>query len=333
MVAAGRALLQAARLRAMRLRPALALAAALWAAGALAAVAEEGESGGQRIYRWIDENGIAHYTTDPARIPAPLRERVGNPEALSQKPLEARAPDSWADLDVEVSAADGEEDGDGAEGGQELLSGGGTARRNATADDGEAGAADDGSAEDGRAEAEARGGARGESELGSETRGNEEREGETRGSELNGGAWRNGALQSGALQSGRRGFQMRAAAQKIRGSAKIAPRFATAAFATGAAFAGATGVTRLAGAGAESAVRQKPKRLAELNARIAELEARIAAEEDEIKNRISAPDTAPATPGDGSEDEALLARAARLPGWLAELRALREERAALSDGG
>jgi len=318
----------------MRLRPALALAAALWAAGALAAVAEEGESGGQRIYRWIDENGIAHYTTDPARIPAPLRERVGNPEALSQKPLEARAPDSWADLDVEVSAADGEEDEDGAEGERDLLSGDGAARRNATADEGEAGAADDGSAEeDGRAEAEARGGARGESELGSETRGNEEREGETRGSELrgselNGGAWRNGAL-----QSGRRGFQMRAAARQIRGSAKIAPRFATAAFATGAAFAGATGVTRLAGAGAESAVRQKPKRLAELNARIAELEARIAAEEDEIKNRISAPDTAPATPGDGSEDEALLARAARLPGWLAELRALREERAALSDGG
>jgi len=324
MVAAGRALLQAARLRAMRLRPALALAAALWAAGALAAVAEEGESGGQRIYRWIDENGIAHYTTDPARIPAPLRERVGNPEALSQKPLEARAPDSWADLDVEVSAADGEEGGDGAEGERDLLSGDGAARRNATADDGEAGAADDGSAdEDGRAEAEARGGARGESELGSETRGNEERESETRGSELNGGAWRNGAL-----QSGRRGFQMRAAARQIRGSAKIAPRFAT-----GAAFAGATGVTRLAGAGAESAVRQKPKRLAELDARIAELEARIAAEEDEIKNRISAPDTAPATPGDGSEDEALLARAARLPGWLAELRALREERAALSDGG
>jgi len=318
MVAAGRALLQAARLRAMRLRPALALAAALWAAGALAAVAEEGESGGQRIYRWIDENGIAHYTTDPARIPAPLRERVGNPEALSQKPLEARAPDSWADLDVEVSAADGEEDGDGAEGERDLLSGGGAERRNATADDGEAGAADDGSAEDGRAEAEARGGARGESELGSETR----------GSELNGGAWRNGTL-----QSGRRGFQMRAAARQIRGSAKTPPRFATAAFATGAAFAGATGVTRLAGAGAESAVRQKPKRLAELNARIAELEARIAAEEDEIKNRISAPDTAPATPGDGGEDEALLARAARLPGWLAELRALREERAALSDGG
>jgi len=328
MLAAGRALSQAARLWAMRLRPALALAAALWAAGALAAVAEEGESGGQRIYRWIDENGIAHYTTDPARIPAPLRERVGNPEALSQKPLEARAPDSWADLDVEVSAADGEEDGDGAEGGPDLLSEGGAARRNATADEGEANAADDGGAE-----AEERGGARGESELRSETRGNEERESKTRGSELrgselNGGAWRNGAL-----QSGRRGFQMRAAARQIRGSAKIAPRFATAAFATGAAFAGATGVTRLAGAGAESAVRQKPKRLAELDARIAELEARIAAEEDEIKNRISAPDTAPATPGGGGEDEALLARAARLPGWLAELRALREERAALSDGG
>ncbi|MDD9853280.1 MAG: hypothetical protein OXU78_04925, partial [Deltaproteobacteria bacterium] len=148
----------------MRLRPALALAAALWAAGALAASAEEAESGGQRIYRWIDENGIAHYTTDPARIPAPLRDRIGNPKALSQKPLEARAPDSWADLDVAASAADAEDDGGadeagGADGGEPgLLGESGGAQAN------------DGAAEDGRAEAEAPGGARGESELRSETR-------------------------------------------------------------------------------------------------------------------------------------------------------------------
>lgn len=269
----------------MRLRPALALAAALWAAGALAAAAEEGrESGGQRIYRWIDENGIAHYTTDPARIPAPLRERIGNPKALSQKPLEARAPDSWADLDAAARAEDA-----AAEGG--------------------------GEPEDGRAEAEVLGGAREESELRSETR----------GSELNGGALRNGRGNGRGL--------------KMRGGANIAPGFATgAAFAAGAAFAiSATGGIRLAGAGAESAVQKKRGRLAELDARIAELEARIAAEEEAIKSRISAPDTAHAAAGgDGDGDtggEALLARAARLPGWLAELRALREERAALSDGG
>lgn len=278
----------------MRLRPALALAAALWAAGALAAVAEEGESGGQRIYRWIDENGIAHYTTDPARIPAPLRDRIGNPEALSQKPLEARAPDSWADLDAAARAEDAEAEG-GAEGGEmDLLSESGGAQ----ADGDESNAA----AEDGRAEAEAPGGAREESEL---------RSGETRGSELRGSELNGGALQSG------------------RGSANIAPGFAA-----GAAFAaGATGGIRLAGAGTESAVQKKRGRLAELDARIAELEARIAAAEEEIKSRISAPDTAPAAPGGDSGGEALLERAARLPVWLAELRALREERAALSDGG
>lgn len=292
----------------MRLRPALALAAALWAAGALAAFAEDGgESGGQRIYRWIDENGIAHYTTDPARIPAPLRDRIGNPEALSQKPLEARAPDSWADLDAAARAEDAEADGGGAEGAEggapDLLS--------------ESGATDDG--ESGRTEAEARE----ESELRSETSSGETRGSETRGSELNGGALRSGRRGNG------RGLRMRAAARRMRGSANIAPGFAT-----GATFAGATGGIRLAGAGAKSAVQKKRERLAELDARIAELEARIAAGEEVIKSRISAPDTAPAAAGgDTGGDEALLERAARLPGWLAELRALREERAALSDGG
>jgi len=316
----------------MRLRPALALAAALWAAGALAASAEEAESGGQRIYRWIDENGIAHYTTDPARIPAPLRDRIGNPKALAQKPLEARAPDSWADLDVAVSAADAEAGGGadeagGAEGGEPGLLGesSGAQENGGAADDGgESNAA----AEDGRAEAEAPGGARGESELRSETR-----ESELRGSELNGGAWQSGR------RGGGRGLRMRAARQRMQGSANIAPGFATgAAFPTSAAFAagaaGTTGGIRLAGARAESAPQPKRERRAELNARIAELEARIAAEEEEIKSRISAPDTAPAADAaDGADDEALLARAARLPGWLAELRALREERAALPDGG
>ncbi|MDD9873082.1 MAG: hypothetical protein OXU65_06210, partial [Deltaproteobacteria bacterium] len=133
-----------------------------------------------------------------------------------------------------------------------------------------------------------------------------------------------------------RGLRMRAARQRMQGGANIAPRFATgAAFATSAAFAagaaGKAGGIRLAEARAESALQPKRERRAELNARIAELEARIAAEEEVIKSRISAPDTAPAA--DGAGDEALLARAARLPGWLAELRALREERAALPDGG
>jgi hypothetical protein len=46
-----------------------------------------------RIYRWIDENGIAHYTTDPERIPKSLRRRYGLPaEPLRNEPLAARAP-------------------------------------------------------------------------------------------------------------------------------------------------------------------------------------------------------------------------------------------------
>jgi hypothetical protein len=46
-----------------------------------------------RIYRWVDANGIAHYTTDPERIPASLRRRYGLPaEPLRSEPLDARAP-------------------------------------------------------------------------------------------------------------------------------------------------------------------------------------------------------------------------------------------------
>jgi hypothetical protein len=58
---------------------------------ASSAVAEE--KAPPRIYRWVDENGIAHYTTDPDRIPASLRRRYGLPaEPLRNEPLDARAP-------------------------------------------------------------------------------------------------------------------------------------------------------------------------------------------------------------------------------------------------
>jgi hypothetical protein len=67
---------------------------------ASSAVAEENAP--PRIYRWVDENGIAHYTTDPERIPANLRRRYGLPaEPLRREPLDARAPaqgapEAWA---------------------------------------------------------------------------------------------------------------------------------------------------------------------------------------------------------------------------------------------
>lgn len=61
------------------------------------------ENAPPRIYRWVDENGIAHYTTDPERIPTSLRRRFGLPaEPLRNEPLDARAPapeaapEAWA---------------------------------------------------------------------------------------------------------------------------------------------------------------------------------------------------------------------------------------------
>jgi hypothetical protein len=85
----------------------LLLAAVLLLSGwpGLARAADEAPP--PRIYRWVDENGIAHYTTDPERIPKSLRRRYGLPaEPLRNEPLDARAPapspvapsgpDAWA---------------------------------------------------------------------------------------------------------------------------------------------------------------------------------------------------------------------------------------------
>lgn len=82
---------------------------ALVAAGAFAA--------SPTIYKWVDENGIAHYTSDPDRIPSNLRDRV---RALRQaEPPEApasdvRAPETdsylWAVQDA--NPVSGEEVGD-----------------------------------------------------------------------------------------------------------------------------------------------------------------------------------------------------------------------------
>jgi hypothetical protein len=50
------------------------------AGGALAA--EETPDTAPKIYKWIDENGIAHYTTDIERIPKAIRHQIGGqPEA------------------------------------------------------------------------------------------------------------------------------------------------------------------------------------------------------------------------------------------------------------
>jgi hypothetical protein len=86
---------------------ALAVALALGAVPAIRATAAEGSESEQgeaaagepaapTIYKWIDEHGIAHYTTDFERIPEELRKRskpLGPPNAaLTRTPVEADAP-------------------------------------------------------------------------------------------------------------------------------------------------------------------------------------------------------------------------------------------------
>jgi hypothetical protein len=78
------------------MRP-LLLAVALAAAALPGPANAADEPAPPRIYRWVDENGIAHYTTDAEQIPSSLRRRFGLPaEPLTREPLDARAPTSVA---------------------------------------------------------------------------------------------------------------------------------------------------------------------------------------------------------------------------------------------
>ncbi len=84
---------------------ALGLAFAGLVAGLPASAARAQDDGAPttpRIYRWIDENGIAHYTTDLGRVPSGLRSRAG---ALSSEPsasTSAGSSDLWASRDRSV---------------------------------------------------------------------------------------------------------------------------------------------------------------------------------------------------------------------------------------
>lgn len=51
-----------------------------------------------RIYKWVDENGIAHYTTRLDRIPDRLRDRVREPRALDERP--GPVVEDWARRDA-----------------------------------------------------------------------------------------------------------------------------------------------------------------------------------------------------------------------------------------
>jgi hypothetical protein len=78
----------------MRLLLRALLLLALGSTPAAASAAEEGEAPAPpRIYRWVDANGVAHYTTEEDRIPPSLRRRFGLPtQPLERKPVDARAP-------------------------------------------------------------------------------------------------------------------------------------------------------------------------------------------------------------------------------------------------
>jgi hypothetical protein len=76
---------------------AILLAAILCACAGSYAAADEAPP---KIYKWVDRNGIAHYTTDPQRIPQALRRDA---RALSRSAAGAgpSAPDdSWAVRDA-----------------------------------------------------------------------------------------------------------------------------------------------------------------------------------------------------------------------------------------
>ncbi len=71
----------------------LAVAVSASALPGFAALASDAAPPAPPIYRWVDENGVAHYTTDEDQIPASLRRRFGLPtRPLVREPLDASAP-------------------------------------------------------------------------------------------------------------------------------------------------------------------------------------------------------------------------------------------------
>jgi len=90
-------------MRRLRVRAALSLAVlALVASAGQGAAAEEPAPA---IYKWVDQNGIAHYTTDRSRVPSNLRDRIQSVEELRRQ-LEAPPPrglgggETWAMRDA-----------------------------------------------------------------------------------------------------------------------------------------------------------------------------------------------------------------------------------------
>ncbi len=102
----------------MRAAVFLAAATFLGSAGPVApALAQDAddETAAPSIYRWIDENGIAHYTTELDRIPSALRGRaasLGSRRGDSPAPAPSRSEDLWVSRDRSPGAS-GTSDGFG----------------------------------------------------------------------------------------------------------------------------------------------------------------------------------------------------------------------------
>ncbi|MBW2241856.1 MAG: hypothetical protein JRH01_07700 [Deltaproteobacteria bacterium] len=91
-------------IRFFRLAVASALLLVVGIAPFSAAAQDTADETSPRIYRWIDENGIAHYTTERERIPAALRNRVGR--LGGEKPARTTyggPSDAWAGRDRAVT--------------------------------------------------------------------------------------------------------------------------------------------------------------------------------------------------------------------------------------
>jgi hypothetical protein len=84
-----------------------------WAVASLVLFATAGPTSSQQettrpvIYKWVDTNGIAHYTTDPDGIPSELRDRLGEvrrqrrTEPVELEPAPLDPDDPWAEVSVE----------------------------------------------------------------------------------------------------------------------------------------------------------------------------------------------------------------------------------------
>jgi len=95
--------------RIARMRSGIVLRATLLAAFVLAGAPRDARAGdnGPVIYKWIDENGIAHYTANKDRIPSDVRGRVSelHPGAADAAQPRSDSSESWGSHDATPSGS------------------------------------------------------------------------------------------------------------------------------------------------------------------------------------------------------------------------------------